>query len=94
MKFKVVNFSADELSSETLSLKSQSSEHHIYLTLNKQSKDKRLVNASTKSRGKVSGGGSKPYRQKGTGNARQGTRRSPNTGWWCYFWTYSKIASL
>ncbi len=32
---------------------------------------------STKSRGEVSGGGRKPFRQKGTGNARQGTSRSP-----------------
>jgi large subunit ribosomal protein L4 len=32
---------------------------------------------STKSRGEVSGGGSKPYRQKGTGRARQGSIRAP-----------------
>jgi len=32
---------------------------------------------ATKSRGKVSGGGAKPYRQKGTGRARQGSRRAP-----------------
>ncbi len=32
---------------------------------------------STKTRGDVSGGGAKPWRQKGTGRARQGSRRSP-----------------
>lgn len=32
----------------------------------------------TKTRGEVSGGGRKPYRQKGTGNARQGTIRAPH----------------
>src|SRR5918993_239791 len=31
----------------------------------------------TKSRGEVSGGGRKPYRQKGTGRARQGSTRAP-----------------
>ena len=32
---------------------------------------------ATKTRGQVSGGGKKPYRQKGTGNARQGSIRAP-----------------
>jgi large subunit ribosomal protein L4 len=32
---------------------------------------------ATKTRGQVSGGGAKPYRQKGTGRARQGSRRAP-----------------
>ena len=32
----------------------------------------------TKTRGEVSGGGRKPYRQKGTGNARQGSIRAPH----------------
>jgi len=32
----------------------------------------------TKTRGEVRGGGAKPYRQKGTGRARQGSRRAPH----------------
>src|ERR1700744_5020869 len=32
---------------------------------------------SAKTRGEVSGGGKKPFKQKGTGNARQGSSRSP-----------------
>lgn len=37
---------------------------------------KRQGNASTKTRAFVSGGGKKPFKQKGTGNARQGSTRS------------------
>jgi hypothetical protein len=33
--------------------------------------------ASTKTRAEVRGGGKKPYAQKGTGNARQGSKRTP-----------------
>lgn len=39
---------------------------------------RRAGTASTKGRSQVSGGGAKPYRQKGTGRARQGSRRAPN----------------
>jgi large subunit ribosomal protein L4 len=39
---------------------------------------RRAGTQSTKTRAEVSGGGAKPYRQKGTGNARQGSTRSPH----------------
>jgi large subunit ribosomal protein L4 len=39
---------------------------------------RRLGTSDTKTRGEVSGGGAKPYRQKGTGRARQGSRRAPH----------------
>jgi large subunit ribosomal protein L4 len=39
--------------------------------------NRRQGNASTKTRAEVSGGGKKPYKQKGTGRARQGSNRAP-----------------
>jgi large subunit ribosomal protein L4 len=38
---------------------------------------RRVGTSDTLTRGRVSGGGAKPWRQKGTGRARQGSRRSP-----------------
>src|SRR6187431_3026329 len=39
---------------------------------------RRTGTADTKTRGQVRGGGAKPYRQKGTGRARQGSRTAPH----------------
>lgn len=52
---------------------------HVYLT------NQRQGTSSTKTRGDVSGGGKKPWAQKGTGRARHGSRRSP-------LWVHGGIA--
>ncbi|MFL5216508.1 MAG: 50S ribosomal protein L4, partial [Microvirga sp.] len=39
---------------------------------------RRIGTHDTKTRGEVRGGGAKPYRQKGTGRARQGSRSAPH----------------
>ncbi|HSI04088.1 MAG TPA: 50S ribosomal protein L4, partial [Myxococcota bacterium] len=43
-----------------------------------QRASRRRGTAKTKRRGEVSGGGIKPFKQKGTGRARQGSSRAPN----------------
>lgn len=48
--------------------------HQAYL---RQMANARQGNADTKTRGEVRGGGKKPWKQKGTGRARQGTIRAP-----------------
>lgn len=52
--------------------------HLFYEVVKWQLAKRRSGTASTKGRNEVSGGGAKPYRQKGTGRARQGSRRAPN----------------
>jgi len=49
----------------------------LHTVVNWQLTKRRSGTASTKTRGEVRGGGSKPWRQKGTGRARQGSNRSP-----------------
>jgi large subunit ribosomal protein L4 len=49
----------------------------IYDVVKMQMASRRSGTASTKTRSDVSGGGKKPWRQKGTGRARSGTSRSP-----------------
>jgi len=49
----------------------------IYQTVNAYLANQRTGLAATKTRGEVSGGGRKPWRQKGTGRARVGSTRSP-----------------
>src|ERR1700742_3159238 len=52
----------------------------IHQVVNAQRAAARQGTQSTKHRGEVSGGGKKPYRQKGTGRARQGSTRAPPFG--------------
>jgi large subunit ribosomal protein L4 len=49
----------------------------LYEVVKMQLASKRRGTAATKERGDISGGGKKPWRQKGTGRARAGTTRSP-----------------
>ncbi|MDG4663940.1 50S ribosomal protein L4 [Mycobacterium sp. 236(2023)] len=49
----------------------------MHQVVNAQLAAKRQGTHATKTRGEVSGGGKKPYRQKGTGRARQGSTRAP-----------------
>ena len=49
----------------------------VHETVRAELNARRHGTASTKTRGEVSGGGAKPWRQKGTGRARAGSSRSP-----------------
>ena len=51
--------------------------HLLYEVVRMQQANRRAGTAATKTRGLVSGGGKKPWRQKGTGRARSGSSRSP-----------------
>ena len=51
--------------------------HAIYLAVKAELANRRQGTASSKTRGDVSGGGAKPWRQKGTGRARVGSSRNP-----------------
>ena len=50
----------------------------IYDSINLYMANRRQGTHATKNRSEVSGGGRKPWRQKGTGNARQGSIRAPH----------------
>ncbi len=52
-------------------------EHLFYEIIRAQLANRRSGTACTKTRGEVSGGGRKPWKQKGTGRARAGSSRSP-----------------
>lgn len=49
----------------------------VHQVIKAQLAGRRQGTAKTKTKGEVRGGGKKPFRQKGTGNARQGSSRSP-----------------
>lgn len=59
--------------------------HAMHLAVVNYLANQRQGTQSTKTRSEVSGGGRKPWRQKGTGHARQGSTRSPQ-------WTHGGIA--
>jgi large subunit ribosomal protein L4 len=76
----VKNWEGKEAGSATLELKVASEDtasHIVHRALVRQMNNSRQGTVSTKTRAEVSGGGRKPWRQKGTGRARAGSNRSP-----------------
>lgn len=81
MKVDVVNMEGQKV--RTVELPSAIFEAPINVDLMHQAFVRQMANArlgthKTKGRGEVSGGGRKPWRQKGTGRARQGSTRAPH----------------
>lgn len=81
MQIDVINLSGDvtgqiEVSDYIFGIEPNTSVMHQALV--RQHANKRLGTHSTKTRGEVSGGGRKPWKQKGTGRARQGSTRAPH----------------
>ncbi len=80
MEVDVINMEGEKI--RTVELPAQIFEAPINIDLMHQAYVRQMANArlgthSTKTRGEVSGGGKKPWKQKGTGRARQGSTRSP-----------------
>ena len=80
MKVDVVHVAGEKL--REIELPAEVFEAPINVDLMHQAYVRQMANArlgthKTKSRGEVSGGGRKPWKQKGTGRARQGTIRAP-----------------
>lgn len=76
----VKNWQGEEAGTATLDLrvaKEENASHIVHRALVRQMNNARQGTASTKTRSEVSGGGRKPWRQKGTGRARAGSIRSP-----------------
>jgi len=80
MEVDVLNIEGEKI--RTVDLPAQIFEAPINIDLMHQAYVRQMANArlgthSTKNRGEVSGGGRKPWKQKGTGRARQGSTRAP-----------------
>jgi large subunit ribosomal protein L4 len=77
----VVTAAGDSAGEATLTLKAGKNPevfgHIVHRKLVLERRNARWGTANTKTRGEVRGGGRKPYPQKGTGNARRGSTRSP-----------------
>lgn len=80
-KFDVVNLQGKKVSEIELAddvFAAEVKEHVLWEVVKQQLASRRAGTHCTLRRGEVRGGGKKPYRQKGTGNARQGSTRAPN----------------
>ena len=80
-KVDILNIKGESVGSlelnETL-FNTEISEHTVYEVIKNQLANKRQGTQSAKTRSEVRGGGRKPFRQKGTGRARQGSIRAPH----------------
>ena len=76
MKIKSINSSKDYSLNDSI-FKVPMNDQVVYQCVIAELTNARQGTRSTKNRSLVSGGGRKPFKQKGTGNARQGTSRSP-----------------
>ena len=81
MKVDVLNMKGEKV--KTVELPSEIFEAQVNVDLMHQAFIQQLANArlgthKTKTRSEVSGGGKKPWKQKGTGRARQGSSRAPH----------------
>ncbi len=81
MRVPVVNMAGEtvdeiELNDSVFGIEPSTAVMHQALV--RQLANARLGTVKTKERGEVAGGGRKPWRQKGTGRARQGSTRAPN----------------
>ncbi len=77
---KVVNMAGEEVSKISLAASVFGIEPHkqaMFNAVQVEQANQRQATAKTKVRHEVSGGGKKPWRQKGTGRARAGSSRSP-----------------
>ena len=77
----VYNLNRDEVGSVELDASvfgAKVREHLFHTAVRYQLAKRRAGTHSTKGRASISGGGKKPFRQKGTGRARQGTTRAPH----------------
>ncbi len=80
MEAKVLSIQGEEVRTVSLSdavFNREISEGSIYHAIRNELANMRVGTAATKTRGLVNFSGRKPWRQKGTGRARSGTRRSP-----------------
>jgi len=81
MKVDVLNMQGEKVATTELPaaiFEAPILEDVMHQALVRQLANARLGTRKTKSRGEVSGGGKKPWRQKGTGRARQGSTRAPH----------------
>ena len=79
-KVSVKNMEGKEVGSMELNdaiFAAPQNEHLVHMAVTLQLANKRQGTQKAKTRSEVSGGGRKPWRQKGTGHARQGSTRAP-----------------